>query len=58
MDFLHQQKDLYRIATLDNVIFWQHTGNDFEYRPNRLMIHDIPDIRDMIPLFSGITRNI
>jgi hypothetical protein len=49
IQFLQKDKDPYRIITLDNVLSWQHTTDQFEYRPNRLMIHGIAETRGYDP---------
>ena len=42
-------KSLYRIADMDTLISWKYTTEEFEFRPNRLMIHQLPSVRGYDP---------
>lgn len=49
IQYLQSHIGLNRVLPLDNTCSWQHTKEEFEFRPNRMIPHQIQDIRGYDP---------
>lgn len=49
IQFLTNDTSLYRVLNPDSILSWKYTTEEFEGRPNRLMIHGIQDTRGYDP---------